>query len=309
VTPQRQRRAYAAWLAVCLIWGTTYLGIKVCLETMPPMLMGGLRFTTAGLLLATGVVASGQALPGRASWPGLALLGFLFFGMGNGGVIWAEVTVPSGLVAVLVALTPFWMVALEAFFFGGDRIGPRQILGLMVAFAGIVILVWPDLWGGGARAAGMLAGLAALQLASLGWAFGSSYSRRHARHENAFGAAAIEMLFGGLFLAAAGTVLGEWPRLHFTARTGAMLAYLIVVGSIAAFASYVYALKYLPVSTVSLYAYINPVIAVALGALLLGEPFDARIVLAIGVILSGVAIVQTAPRPGRTGQASTREAA
>jgi drug/metabolite transporter (DMT)-like permease len=309
-TPVRTRRlAYAAWAAVCLIWGTTYLGIKICLETMPPMLMGGLRFFSAGVLLAAMLAASGQRPPARRSWGGLAVLGVLLLGIGNGGVVWAEQTVSSGLAAVLVATTPFWMVGVEAAIPGGERIRRRHVAGLLVGFSGIVLLVWTDLAAGGASASGILTGLVALQVASFGWALGSSYSRRHAREENALAAAAVQMMCGGMAMLAAATVLGEWHDLHFNARTGTAFTYMVLVGAIGGFASYTYALKHLPVSTVSLYAYINPVIAVALGALLLDEPFTLRIVAAIAIILTGVALVQSATRRGSAGTGAVRAAA
>ena len=238
-------------------------------------------------------------LPGRRSWPGLAVLGFLLLGLGNGGVIWAEQTVPSGLTAVLVAITPFWMVGIESFLSAGEKITRRHIAGLVVGFCGILLLVWPDLWMGGSRATGVLTGLVALQVASFGWALGSSYSRRHAREENALSAAALEMIFGGAFLMIGGTVLGEWKDLAFTAKTAWSLAYLIFAGSIVGFVSYIYALKHLPVSTVSLYAYINPVIAVLLGTILLDEPFGARVILAGALVFLGSAVVRWSATRGK----------
>lgn len=293
----RQRKfAYAAWIAVCLIWGTTYLGIRVSLETMPPALMPGLRYTLAGAMLLIVLKARGQRLPARSHWGGLALLGLLFIGVGNGGVVWAEQWVPSGLTAVILAVGPFWMNGVEALLPGGERFTRQGLVGLVVGFAGIVLLVWPDLRASGPAAGGFAAGVIALQIACLGWALGSSYSRRHAREENALGAAAYEMLFGGLILTALGTLTGEWRALHFTVRSASAFVYLIFVGAIGGFAAYVYALKHLPVSIVSLYAYINPIIAVALGVLLVDEPFDARMAVAAAIVFGGITIVRSQPR-------------
>jgi len=293
VADGRQRRlAYIAWVLVCLIWGTTYLGIRVTLETMPPLLMSGIRWTIAGLLLGGYLAVRGERLPDRSTWGTAALLGFLLLGIGNGAVAWAEQWVPSGLTAVIVASSPFWMAGIESLRSDGERFTIRLVAGLALGFAGIVLLVWPDLTLTGAHGRGFLAGFVALQLACLGWSIGSSYSRRHARETNVFSATAAQMLAGGLMMVIAGTAHGEWRLLHFTPRSTAAFVYLTTVGAIGGFASYTYALRHLPVSFVSLYAYINPIIAVALGVLLLGEPFNARMAVAAALVLLGVAVVK-----------------
>jgi drug/metabolite transporter (DMT)-like permease len=286
------RAAWVAWIAVCVIWGTTYLGIRISLETIPPALMSGIRWTIAGLLVAAVLLARGQALPGARAWPGLALLALLLIGIGNGFVVWAEQFVPSGLTAVVLATSPFWMVAVEATLRGGERLTAGTGGGLLVGFGGVLLLVWPDLHAGGADAARFGMGLIALQFACAGWALGSAWSKRHGTADNVFGATAVQMLFGGLLMLALGTALGEWRMLSFSTRTTVALLYLTGVGSIGGFVAYIYALRHLPVSTVSLYAYINPVIAVVLGALVLGEPFGVRIVLASALVLAGLAMVR-----------------
>lgn len=305
------RTAYLAWIAVCLLWGTTYLGIRVALETIPPALVGGIRYVAAGAMLAVMLRARGERLPGPAHWKGLAILGFLMIALGNGGVIWAEQWVPSGIAAVVVAASPFWMTGFEAVLPGGERLTTRGVTGLLIGFAGILMLVWPDLTAGGELGRQFGVGVIALQIACIGWALGSSYSRRHARGENALGSAALQMLFGGLFMLAAASVRGEWADLTFTWRTGLAELYLIVFGSLVGYSAYVYALKHLPVSTVSLYAYINPVIAVVLGTLLLSEPFSPRVVIASAVVFAGVAVVKYQGRAGTAARATknTRAAA
>ena len=292
-TEARQKRlAYGAWSAVCVIWGTTYLGIRICLETMPPMVMGGLRWTLAGVLLVTVLRLRGEHLPSPRHWGRLAVLAFLFLFLGNGGVVWAEQWVPSGLTAVIVATTPFWMVGLDAILPQGEKLTGRRLLGLLVGFVGIVLLVWPELAvpGGGPQFA---LGLLALQVAEFGWALGSIYSKHHAHQDNAVAEAAIEMVFGGVLMLIAATLHSEWPALSFNTRTTWAFVYLATVGSIGGFGAYLYALKHLPVSTVSLYAYINPVIAVFLGVLVLQEPFGSRMIAAAALVLAGVAIVRS----------------
>ncbi|HEX2344761.1 MAG TPA: EamA family transporter [Vicinamibacterales bacterium] len=287
-----RHKAYAAWTAVCLIWGTTYLGIRICLETMPPFLMGGLRWVVAGTMLAAFLAARGVRMPPRESWGTLTVLGFLLLVLGNGGVVWAEQWVPSGLTAVIVASSPFWMVGVERAV-GGERLTARTLAGLSIGFAGIVLLVWPELT---SSAIGFGAGVLALQLACLGWALGSSYSKRHMERADALAVAAGEMIAGGLIMLAAGTVLGEWPALHFTPRTAIAFLYLATIGAVGGFVAYTYALKHLPIAFVSLYAYINPIIAVVLGVVVLDEPFTARRVSAAAIVFAGVALVQTRQR-------------
>jgi drug/metabolite transporter (DMT)-like permease len=299
--PAPSPRAYFAFLAVCLIWGTTYLGIRVALETIPPLIMAALRWIAAGTLLTLVLLLRGEKLPHRREWPALTLLGILLLGFGNGAVVWAEQTVPSGLTAVLVAMSPFWMVGIDATVAGGERLTPRRIVGLLVGFGGIVLLVWPGLHVGGAGRA-FLNGVISTQIACVGWAVGSTYGRRrgrgHASDENVLATAALEMLFGGVVLLAVALLLGEGSHLAFAPRSTSALIYLILVGAIGGFSAYAYALKHLPVATVSLYAYVNPIIAVILGTLVLQESFSPRIALAAVIVLAGSALVNTARADG-----------
>jgi drug/metabolite transporter (DMT)-like permease len=289
------RRAYLAWVAVCLIWGTTYLGIRISLETIPPLLMAAMRWIAAGGLLILVLALRGERLPASREWPTLALLGILLLGFGNGAVVWAEQTVPSGLTAVLVATAPFWMVGCEALMPDGDRLTLRRVLGLVVGFGGIVLLVWPEIRLDGSGRC-FLGGVISAQIACVGWSIGSSYARHRgrgrAREENVLATAAFEMIFGGIALLIVSLLLGETARLAFTPRTASALLYLIFVGAIGGFSAYAYALKHLPVATVSLYAYVNPIIAVVLGALVLREEFGVRMIIAAGIVLAGSALVQ-----------------
>jgi drug/metabolite transporter (DMT)-like permease len=285
-----RRLAYAAWVAVCLLWGTTYLAIRIALETVPPMLMGGLRWTVAAILMLSVMVARRDRIPGRSEWPALTVIGLQMIAVGNGGVIWAEQTLPSGLTSVLVAVVPFWMVGIERMAGTTEPLTRTRTLGLVIGFAGIVLLVWPELHfdtGGGS-----LLAVLATQLACLGWALGSMYGRRRASAENVLAAAAFQMLFGGIAMLLVGWADGEVPRLVFDVRTGSAVAYLILFGSIVGYTAYAYALKHLPLATVSLYAYVNPVIAMVLGTIVLGEPMSARLAVAGAIVLAGIALVR-----------------
>lgn len=284
------RRAYAAWIAVCILWGTTYLGIRIAVETIPPLLMAGMRWTIAGTLLAVTLRLRGERMPPVRDWGPLIVLGALLPGVGNGGVAWAEQTLSSGMAAVLVATSPFWMVGIEALLSSGDRLTPGQMTGLLVGFSGIVLLVWPDLAGGGGPGFGWA--VFSAQLACFGWAIGSMYARRHAPHANVLTIAAWEMLFGGLLLLLVGSAVGEWRHLAFTPRTTGALAYLVLAGSIGGYTAYAYALKHLPVALVSQYAYINPIIAVILGTLVLNEPLTWMTGASSAIVLAGMYLVR-----------------
>jgi len=183
------------------------------------------------------------------------------------------------------------MAGVEAFRPDGEKLTLRTIAGLVVGFCGILLLVWPDLIHGTASGRGFLAGVIALQIACVGWSIGSSYSRRHARTENIFMITAAQMLAGGVMMLGLGLVQGEWRSLHFSARTAAALTYLSTVGALGGFVAYTYALRHLPVALVSLYAYINPVIAVALGVTFMAEPFNSRMAAAVALVFAGIAII------------------
>ena len=283
--------AYLAFATVCIIWGTTYFAITIALETVPVLLVAGLRWMFAGVVLSALILATGRGLPRPALWGPLLLLGFLMNVMGNGLVVYAQQHVASGLTAVLIATTPFWQALLERMLPGGERFSPRALAGLGLGFGGIVILVWPEMTNGGAGGRAFIGGVLAIQLACIGWVIGTSYAKRHELGDNPFRSTALQMVFSGIMLLGAATAHGDWAQLSFTPRTLAALAYLSIAGSLVAYSAYIYAIQHLPLQLVSLYAYINPMIAVALGTLLLSEPFSPRIALAAAFVLAGTWIV------------------
>ena len=173
-------RAYIAWLIVCLVWGTTYLAIRIAIESLPPLLMAGARWVVAGTLLVAFFRFRGDRLPPRAAWPSIVVRGILLICFGNGAVVWAEQTVPSGLASVLVALAPFWMVGVESLVGETQSLKVRQVVGLLVGFGGVLLLIWPEL-DANLDARGFLIGFFSTQLACAGWALGSTYARRRAR--------------------------------------------------------------------------------------------------------------------------------
>jgi drug/metabolite transporter (DMT)-like permease len=283
--------AYVAFITVCIVWGTTYLAIHVALETVPVLLVAGLRWMFAGVVMSALMLATGRGLPKPRLWAPLALLGFLMNIVGNGFVVYAQQYVASGLTAVLIATTPFWSATVERLLPNGERFSTRSLIGLSLGFTGIVILVWPEMTSGGAGGGKFVLGVIAIQLACIGWVIGTSFAKRHELGDNPFQSTALQMVFSGIMLLGAATAHGDWAQLTFTPRTLSAMLYLSIAGSLIAYSAYIYAIQHLPLQLVSLYAYINPMIAVALGTLLLNEPLSARIIVAAVLVFAGTWIV------------------
>lgn len=297
-----------AFAAIYLVWGSTYLAILYAIETLPPFLMAGSRFLVAGTAMYAWARAAGAAAPRRVEWKGAALIGALLLLGGNGGVVWAEMRISSGLAALLVATVPVWMVLIE-WAGGGARPTRRVVAGLVTGFVGLGLLIGPgDLLGG---ASPDPRGTAAVLIGSLCWAAGSVASRRVALPSSPLLGTGMEMLAGGAFLMAAATVLGEWGRLDLAAVSRESLiglAYLIVAGSWIGFTAYVWLLRHVEVSKVATYAYVNPVVAVLLGWAIAGEPLTARTLTAAAVIVAAVVVITSGRRRPALERAETAPA-
>lgn len=288
--------AYGAWAAVCFFWGTTYLAIRVGLETFPPTLFAGLRFVVAGVLLFFVMSRQRNArLPVGREWFDLGVVGLMLLGVGNGAVVWAEQWVPSGMAALLVATSPFWAAALGRFEGDGERVGLRGLLGMAVGFGGLALLVGPQLFGAELNGKYVL-GVAIIQVGCFAWQAGSLYSKVRPVGVSPLMASAVQMLWAGVVLTLAGTLIGEWGAMRFSGRSAGALLYLVVFGSIVAYSAYMYAIQKLPLALVSTYAYVNPLVALVLGWLVLSEPLGWREGVAALVILLGVALVKTSPK-------------
>jgi drug/metabolite transporter (DMT)-like permease len=287
-----------AFAIVYVVWGSTYLAILFAIDTLPPFLMASVRFAVAGGLLYVWMrLVRHAARPTRAQWRATGVIGVLLLLGGNGLVVWAETRVPSGVTALLVGIVPCWMVLIDWLRPGGERPGRQVVVGLALGLAGLFWLVGPDELLGGGRTD--LVGAAAVLLASLSWAAGSIYSRHASVPASPFLSTAMQMLAGAVALALLGLALGEPWRFEpaaFSARSIAALGYLIVFGSIVAFSAYVWLLQVSTPARVSTYAYVNPVVAVVLGWLLANEALTLRMLVAAGVIVSGVALITLAPR-------------
>jgi len=285
--------AYGAFAIVCIVWGTTYLAIRIALETIPPLLLTGSRFVVAGLIMLAVAKLRGETLPRDVrTLANLTLVGFLMVGVGNLAVVWAEQWVPSGLAALLVATAPFWMAIIEAFRSGGERLDLRSTIGMLIGFAGVAMLVTPG-GSGGAWSVAFLLGALAIQIGGMCWQLGSAHGKYNLRHVPLLSSAALQMLSGGVIVSVAGFIAGEGPRFAVTPRTLTALVYLTIFGSVIAYSAYVFALAHMRTTHTALYAYVNPVVAVFLGWLILDEPLTWMSILAMVVILAGVALVQT----------------
>jgi drug/metabolite transporter (DMT)-like permease len=288
--------AYGAWAAVCFFWGTTYLAIRVGLESFPPTLFAGLRFIVAGVVLFLVMSRQRNArLPIGREWFDLGVVGLMLLGVGNGAVVWAEQWVPSGMAALLVATSPFWAAALARIEGDGERVGLRGLLGMAVGFGGLAMLVGPQLFGAELNGKYLL-GILIIQVGCFFWQAGSLYATRRPTGVSPLMASSVQMLWAGLILTLAGTLIGEWGAMRFSGRSAGALMYLVVFGSIVAYSAYMYAIQKLPLPLVSTYSYVNPIVALVLGWLVLSEPLGWREGGAALVILLGVALVKTSPK-------------
>lgn len=284
-------KALVAYLVVCVFWGSTYLAIKVGVGELPPFLFAGVRFLVAGAVLLAVALALGDRLPRRlADWRTQAIVGVLLLAGGNALVVWAEQYTASGIASIFVVTVALWMAFFDAVIPGGSsELGWRVVSGLLLGFFGTALLV-----GASPRAilAADLRGPIALTCASAFWSLGSVYGKRHKTETSPYVGAALQMIAGGSAVALVGSALGEWGRWHLTARGAGAVAYLVVVGSILGYSAYTYALRHASATIVGTYAYVNPVIAVLLGWLLLDEPVTARTLLAMALILGAVVWIQ-----------------
>ncbi|MEJ2707255.1 MAG: EamA family transporter [Anaerolineales bacterium] len=297
-------RVWLALVMVYITWGSTYLAIRFAVATMPPFLMVAARFLVAGAILYIWRRLAGDAPPRRIEWRSAVIVGLLLLTGGNGSVVWAEQRVVSGIAALMVGAAPLWMVLIDALSpiaslrsrFGGKP-SPLSLAGVVIGFAGIALLVGPSQMAGAETHIDPV-GIAALGLAGFLWATGSLYSREACLPESPLLGTGMEMLVGGLGSLLVGTLLGEWGRLDLSTISSQSLwglGYLIVFGSLVGFAAYTWLLRSAPTPLVSTYAYVNPLIAIFIGNLLAQEPLNAHILISALIIISAVALINSAP--------------
>jgi drug/metabolite transporter (DMT)-like permease len=296
-TPSRTA-LIAAFATIYVVWGSTYLGIRIAVETLPPFLMAGVRFVLAGALLMGWLALTRGWRATARQWRDNAVIGtFLLLG-GNGLICWSEQFVPSGLTALIIGSQPLIMVMTEWIWRAGQRPGPATWAGLLLGFGGVAWLAapWEDPAAGGLNRTAVAAILAGCVF----WAFGSIYGRRVRAPADPLAASAMQMLCGGGALMVTALAHGELAHLSpaaFSARSGLAFGYLVLVGSLVGFSTFVWLMKHSTPARVSTYAYVNPLVAVLLGWLILGEPVTARTLAAAAVIVVSVAVITTRRRP------------
>ncbi|MDO8752269.1 MAG: EamA family transporter, partial [Anaerolineales bacterium] len=272
-------KIWLALLALYIVWGSTYLGIKVAIETIPPFFHAGIRFLISGIILVVWQRAAGQQMPTRKQWGSTAIIGTLLLLGGNGLVAWAEQFIPSGIAALIIGSSPMFLVLAEALRPGGVKPNWQAIVGLLIGFTGIFILVGPSNISGSATKINPF-GVAALLFACLFWAIGSIYSKNTDLPKSSLMTTGAQMLTGsvGLFIVSLLTgELSKWDPAGVSMRSIYGLLYLIFVGSLIGFASYGWLLQNAPISLVSTYAYVNPIVAIFLGSWLAAEKLEPHI--------------------------------
>lgn len=284
----------AAFIAVYIIWGSTYLTIGWAVQTVPPFLMAGSRFFLAGLILYIWARTQGADRPTAINWRASLIVGGLLLVTGNGLLSWAEKSVPSSLAALLISSVPLWMAVIEWARPSGSRPSLPVAAGIVLGFLGVALLFAPAVFSGGAAVS--IAGTTVILFAAISWAAGSLYSRTAPVAASAPLSNGMEMIAGGVLLLVLGLVTGEAGQLHLdqiSLRSGLSLLYLILFGSIVAFSAYIFMLKTAPVALVSTYAYVNPVVAVLLGVAFNGERLTPLTLAAAGVIIAAVVVITT----------------
>ena len=285
-------RLLAAFAAVYIIWGSTYLAIRFAVETLPPLLMAGTRFIIAGGILLLWARLRERSRPTRLDWKTGSVSGALLLLGGNGCVVWAEQRVPSGIAALLVAVVPVWVVLIQWLQPHGRRPAPSVLAGLGLGLVGLAMLVGLDALHGTGNVSGI--GALVLMAGSLSWAIGSLYTKGAPRATSGSIGAGTQMVAGGVSLAIVSCITGDAARLdlaHASARSLLGLLYLLSFGSLIGFTAYIYLLAHTSAAKAATYAYVNPIVAVLLGWAFANEPVTPRTLIAAAVILAGVALV------------------
>ena len=292
-------KIWFALITLYIVWGSTYLGIKVAIETIPPFFQGALRFLISGLIILIWQKSSGQAMPTRKQWFSTFIIGTLLLLGGNGLVSWAEQFIPSGIAALIIATVPLWLVIMEAVRPGGIKPTWQAIVGLVIGFVGIFILAGPAEISGSKTNLDTF-GVIALLFATLLWALGSIYSKSADLPKASMVTTGAEMLMGSIGLMVVSLLTGElhgWDPTGISARSIGGVIYLILIGSIAGFGSYIWLLQNAPISLVATYAYVNPIVAVILGYLFANEPLEPRTWIAAAIIIGAVIFINSKGKP------------
>jgi drug/metabolite transporter (DMT)-like permease len=286
---KEERQTILAYIAVCIFWGSTYLAIRIGVSELPPTIFAGIRFIIAGTLMLGYAKFKGLAMPRNLSEVlKISIVGIFLLVGGNGAVVWAETRVSSGIASLVVATVPLFMAIIESILPSKTKLNKKGWLGLFIGFTGVALLVLSD-WN---KASMDIIGMALLIVGAFSWALGSVYSKSFTSSASTISNIAVQMLSGGILLSIIGAFLGEFQRVHITPKGLGALLYLVVFGSIIGYSCYIYILQKWPAAKAGTYAYVNPPVAIFLGAIILGEVISMKIVLATIIILCGVILVQ-----------------
>ncbi|MBN8583058.1 MAG: EamA family transporter [Anaerolineae bacterium] len=292
-------KIWVALLLLYIVWGSTYLGIKVAIETIPPFFHGAVRFLVSGVILLVWQKAAGQAMPTRKQWVSAGIIGTLLLAGGNGLVSWAEQFIPSGIAALVIATVPLSLVIMEGLRPGGVKPSWQAIVGLVIGFIGIFILAGPAEISGSTTELNPF-GVIALLSATVLWASGSIYSKSADLPKASLVSTGAQMLLGSVSLLIVSLSTGElngWDPTAVSGRSLVGLVYLITIGSIVGFGSYTWLLQNAPISLVATYAYVNPIVAVILGYFFASEKLEPRIWVAAAIIIGAVVFINSKGKP------------
>jgi drug/metabolite transporter (DMT)-like permease len=284
-------KPYLALAAVCFFWGTTYLGIRMSLESFPPLKLVSIRYLISGSLMMAFALARGLHVPRGRELASVCFSGLLTLGVGNSALVFAETRIASGIAGLIITISPFWMVGVEALLPGGEGLHAPTIGAMALGLVGALLLFAPEQGAAHAIDRNLLIGFLILQIGMAGWSFGSIFQRRRPGKAHPVIAGGVQQLVTGLALAPLALIAQEHP-IHWTTRGVMAMLYLVFFGSIVGYSAYVYSLDKLPVAIVSVYPYVNAVVAVALGWLFYREPFGMREAVAMVVIFASVAAVK-----------------
>ncbi len=292
--PQNRSRIIVAFALLYVLWGSTYLAMRVIVRDMPPYVAGAVRYLSAGPIMLAACALLGRKISlTRRDLGRLLVISILLLSIGNIGVLWGEVYVPSGLASLIVALVPIWVVIIEAWIFRAGRMTARGLIGLAIGIVGLLVLLWPRISSGTHLGRLELLGSSILAVGSFFWALGSVFSHRFSLTVDVFASAAWQMTLAGAINGVIALVTGQFQRTHWTSSALSGIAYLVVFGSWIGYSAYIYLLEHVPTPKVATYAYVNPIVAVFLGWIILHEQVDVFMLAGTAIIIASVALVNT----------------
>jgi drug/metabolite transporter (DMT)-like permease len=307
---QQRSRIILAFALLYVLWGSTYLAMRVVVRDMPPYVAGTVRYLVSGPIMLAACAFMGRKIRITAQdLRRLLVIAILLLSIGNIGVLWGEEYVPSGLASLIVALVPIWVVLIEAWGFRSRRMNLQGLLGLALGIAGLLTLLWPRISSGSHLGRLELIGSGILAISSFFWALGSIFSHRYQLSVDVFVSAAWQMTLGGLVNGVIALLTGQFPKTHWTMHALTSIGYLVVFGSWIGYSAYIYLLEHVPTPKVATYAYINPIVALVLGWLILREQVDVFMLIGTVIIIASVALVNTSKLGSGSPALETAEAA